>query len=101
MASLRRPIRWIVRLVWVASSSSRHAPRLNALDDPIEFIFADEEGIVLDHEVLVGDEGQRHMVVEFDINSESSAEALSTVQHAVDTTGGTGRARRLQPSNCL
>jgi len=33
---------------------------------------------MLDREVLVGeDEGQPHMVVELDLNSESSAEALS------------------------
>ena len=28
---------------------ARQPPRLNALEDPIELFFADEEGIVLDH----------------------------------------------------
>jgi hypothetical protein len=34
----------------------RQPPRLNALEDPIELFFADEEGIVLDREVLVGED---------------------------------------------
>lgn len=46
----------------------RQPARVNAPEDPIELFFADEEGVVLDGEVLVGDDvGQGHMVVELDI----------------------------------
>lgn len=46
----------------------RQPPRLNVLEDPIELHFADEEGVVLDCEVLVGEDvGQGDAVVELDI----------------------------------
>jgi hypothetical protein len=38
----------------------RQPPRLDALEDAVELFFADEEGVVLDREVLVGEDvGQR------------------------------------------